>query len=556
MINQYNLKLSYINNGILYASSKEKTGHYILSIENPSDNSLAISVNPLTKLEHIKFTLEYDYTFNAEDKVFLNSYQSWTDCRERSANDKEKDLPFFSKYIDSFLHASRYGDYDFALYNSNKAGFFHGFSYGYVRSGNNLMLIGSLKESTGFTLIYCDMKDNKIILEKDLEGLTLEAGENYELINFAMYNGEYDNVFDNYFSQLKIAKPRFFSKTGYTSWYNYYQNINEDIINKDLNSISNSANKLDIFQIDDGYQTAVGDWGSVNLTKFPSGMRAVANKIHNKDMQAGLWLAPFNAQKTSKLFHEHKDWFIKDSKDYQLCAGGNWGGFYTLNFYLPEVREYLAKVFDTVFTEWNFDMVKLDFLYSVCIRPFGGKTRGQIMHDAMTLLRKLCKHKLILGCGVPMFSAFGLVDFCRTGADVSLSWTQNYFQKTHRECVSTINGINNTIFRRHLDGRAFCNDPDVVILRSDNNKLTLEQRKLLAKINYLCGNLIFVSDDISTYNEEEVKAFDAATSKGSKKVNSAEYINQDDIKIDYIEDGVSKTLVFDITNGVLKQGEI
>lgn len=182
------------------------------------------------------------------------------------------------------------------------------------------------------------MVNGKIIVEKDLEGLTLKAGKTYEVMNLFYCLDEYDAAFDKYFRTANIPTPRIKQKIGYTSWYNYYNKISNDIIKRDLESIANSSIKLDIFQVDDGYQTAVGDWLSVDTVKFPQGMAQVAEDIHSKDMLAGIWLAPFNAQRSSKIAHEHKDWLINDSKGYHILAGMNWGGYYTLDFYNPEVR--------------------------------------------------------------------------------------------------------------------------------------------------------------------------------------------------------------------------
>ena len=38
---------------------------------------------------------------------------------------------------------------------------------------------------------------------------------------------------------------------------------------------------------------------------------------------------------------------------------------------------------------WGFDLVKLDFLYAVCMLPTEYKTRGQIMCEAMDFLREV-----------------------------------------------------------------------------------------------------------------------------------------------------------------------
>ena len=85
---------------------------------------------------------------------------------------------------------------------------------------------------------------------------------------------------------------------------------------------------------------------------------------------------------------------------------------------------------------WGFDLVKLDFLYAVCMLPTEYKTRGQIMCEAMDFLREVIGDKLILGCGVPLGPAFGKVDYCRIGPDVGLNWDGAPKEKLlHRERV-------------------------------------------------------------------------------------------------------------------------
>ena len=164
---------------------------------------------------------------------------------------------------------------------------------------------------------------------------------------------------------------------------------------------------IDFFQIDDGYQTAVGDWLSIIDEKFPDGMKHCADEIHAKGMKAGLWLAPLGAQFNSKIRKEHPDWIIKDKKGRQVLAGINWGTFYALDIENEECAEYIRHCFDVILNEWGFDMVKLDFLYAACIIPRNGKSRGQLMCEAMDFIRYCVGDKLILGCGVPLWPSFG-----------------------------------------------------------------------------------------------------------------------------------------------------
>jgi hypothetical protein len=91
--------------------------------------------------------------------------------------------------------------------------------------------------------------------------------------------------------------------------------------------------------------------------------------------------------------------------------------------YNEGAREYLRSVFDTVLNKWGFDMVKLDFLFAAAMIPRLGKTRGEIMWDAMSFLREIVgPKKIILGCGVPLAASFRKVDYCRIGSDVAPWW--------------------------------------------------------------------------------------------------------------------------------------
>lgn len=549
MLDNYRLRITYINSGKLYGTSNEKTGHYVID-GNVDANHCSFIIRPTVKMEKIRFSLTYSYDFDDDTKVYLNGYQSWTDSRELTKKDTMPPLTEWASMTKFFSKCDDYGDYNFTKYIADK-GFFHGFSYGYIKNGNNIQLIGSLNERSGYTVIYVDMEKNEIVIEKELEGVTLDNGDSYELMNIFFAEGGYDEVFDNYFSTLNIPKPRRSTTTGYTSWYNYYSHIDANIINRDLESIAKQKYKLNIFQIDDGFQTQTGDWLSIDPIKFPDGLKPVVDNIHSKDMLAGLWLAPFNANRKSEVFKKHKDWFIRNSKDILQCAGVNWGPFYTLDIYNPEVKDYLKKVFDTVLLDYGFDMVKLDFLYSVSIVPYNGKSRGEIMCDAMDLIRELCGDKLVLGCGVPLFPSFGKVDYCRIGCDVSLNWSRpTYFNRYHRESIGTENTLKNTIFRRHLDGRAFVNDPDVFLLRQGNIKLTLDQRALLAKINKLCGNLLFTSDNVAEYTKEQQAIFNDTIAPCKKKIIDANYIDIDIVAIDYIINGKTEKLVFNIKDGI------
>ena len=130
------------------------------------------------------------------------------------------------------------------------------------------------------------------------------------------------------------------------------------------------------------------------------------------------------------------------------------------------------------------------------------------MTRAMEWLREMCGDRLILGCGVPLMPAFGLVDYCRVSCDVGLDWDGSWLMRqTHRERVSTRQAMANTIFRRELNGRAWLSDPDVFFLREENLKLTEEEKTTLATVNALFGGMLLCSDDMGKYGEKALAAY-------------------------------------------------
>ena len=464
-----------------------------------------------------KLYAEFEYEYSENDKIFLNGYQSWTDSVEHPIDGKMRGISHIPCAITEKYAFSQYGDYNFADYGDNM----HGWSYGYIRSGDRYRFIGSLSEETGFTQIITLVGKGLVALKKDCEGVAVN-GEWCALKVLLTDGGEYE-VFDGYFLELGIrprtAKPVF----GYTSWYNHYQDINESTIKEDLRSLDALTCKADVFQIDDGWQTAVGDWLSVDHDKFPEGMKKIADEISGSGLTPGIWFAPFVCEENSEIFRNNKNWILLDDKLEYVRGGSNWSGFYALDIYNPEVREYIRFAIETIVNEWGYRLLKLDFLYAACIVPRRDKTRGQIMAEAMDFLRECAADAMILGCGVPLASAFGKVEYCRIGCDVSLDWNDKpHMRLMHRERVSTKNTVLNTVFRRQLDGRAFLNDPDVFLLRPCNNSLSDEQKNCLAEINALMGSVLFTSDNFYDYTEKETKELSKVL-----KIRNAQIISAD-----------------------------
>ena len=546
-------RLKYSLAGAVYETVGYSGPHFSVITVN-DESGVKLTLIPSRPITLISASLEFWHEYEKSEKFFVNGYQSWTTSGEMSAEDIYRGttpLAGVTKYTKDMAITS--GDYAFTRYEP-RPGFFHSFTYTYLRRGDELEFFGSLSERNGYTVFYSDMEKHIFSVEKDVEGLTIS--EPYEMFDIVRFVGGYDEVFDKYFAAMSLpAKKHIDRLTGYTSWYNYFQKIDENIILRDLKGLSRARESVNIFQIDDGYEPFVGDWLDYNGKDFPNGMKTIADAVHRDGYLAGIWLAPFNVQRgKSRILKEHPDWLIRnpDGKPQLGCVA--WGGAYTLDIYNSEVREHLKKVFDTVLNDWGYDMVKLDFLYSQCRTPRDNKTRGTIMCEAMDFLRECVGDKIILGCGVPLGPAFGVVDACRISCDVDLSYGGKFYNSMsiNNELPSAQNAINNSMFRRHLNGRAFLNDPDVFFLRDHNLTFTWEQKLLLAKINNLFGRVLFVSDDAGEYSEAELEVLKETFRESDAKILDVKCVGaraDGNYEIKFIENGEEKLLYFNLFTG-------
>lgn len=450
--------------------------------------------------------------------VLINGYQSWTDSSWRPEVSSVGRLRW---PISRLLYP--YGDYRFFSRGSRlkKRLYSNVFVAGELsppeKQSNDIWLFGSMNEEQGFTRWYLVREglSIKIVLEKDIEGREHKEGE--DIIDFITLSGPEKKVFEYWYKEAGYKKKQVPATTGFTSWYNFYTDINEKQLTGVLNAYDKTGAAIDYFQIDDGYQTAVGDWLSIN-EDFNGDMKPIADKIHESGKQAGLWLAPFIIEKNSKIYKEHPEWVKKYANGKPVRAGYNplWSGpFYALDIDNTKVQDYLEQVFKTVFDKYRFDLVKLDFLYAACIVPAANKTRAETMRYAMQLLRKWCGKGKILACGVPLNSAFGLVEYSRIGADLGLSWETRWLRHLQfRERISTKSTLGSTITRSVLDNLAFGNDPDVILLRDEkrsgkngNISLSKSERFTVLVTNHLFGSLVFSSDHPDYYDDETKRLY-------------------------------------------------
>jgi len=351
-----------------------------------------------------------------------------------------------------------------------------------------------------------------------LDGIPLEPGSTVESeplwLNFAPSSIDLAERWAILAGKAMKARVHEHAPVGWCSWYYYYTKINEEQMVENLEKLAALKERLciELIQLDDGYQTQIGDWLESNQ-KFPSGIPVLLKKIAEKDFTTGIWTAPFLARPKSRLFQDHPDWFLKNHKGMPRSGGINplWGGrVYALDPTHPEAQKYLFDVFSTMRNEWKADFFKIDFCYAAALPAFRhdpNSTRASALRLGLETIREAIGDAYLLGCGCPLAPAVGIVDAMRIGSDVTPKWENKLMKSllSDDNCLGTRHALRNILTRSFLHGRFWVNDPDCLMIRRKKNKLTDDEVIAMASVYAVTGGMILLSDDMSLVDEDRLE---------------------------------------------------
>ncbi len=112
--------------------------------------------------------------------------------------------------------------------------------------------------------------------------------------------------------------------------------------------------------LDDGWQTAEGDW-YLDRKKFPRGdadMAAFAAAAKSAGLKPKLWIAPLAVDPGTDLLHDHTDMLLLN-KDGAVQNVTWWNAFTLCPAYPPTIENAKALI-RKVMTTWGYDGLKLD----------------------------------------------------------------------------------------------------------------------------------------------------------------------------------------------------
>jgi alpha-galactosidase len=298
---------------------------------------------------------------------------------------------------------------------------------------------------------------------------------------------------------------------GWSSWYQYSRQVTREDVrsNLDLAADRYAALGLELVQVDDGYQAAVGDWLEAG-DGFAGGMKEVAEEIEARGKVPGIWVAPFTATRRSRLFAEHRDWFIRVRRKRAALAGisPDWKGrYYGLDLTNPEVLEHLRDVFGTL-AGFGYRFFKLDFLATGLLegrRHDPSLTRAEAARRALTTIREAVgEESVLMAAGGPVMLGAGILDVQRVGPDVAPAWRPRYQRWIRdRATPGARNCLINALTRSFMNGRLFEADPDCLMLRATDTRLNAGEIRTLASGIAVFGGAMLVSDDLALWGPEQ-----------------------------------------------------
>ncbi len=194
---------------------------------------------------------------------------------------------------------------------------------------------------------------------------------------------------------------------GWASWNNYRIHINEELLKKQVDALVETG-LADVgytyFNIDDGFFAGRDQDGKIRShpKRFPSGMKAMAEYIHDKGLKAGIYSDA--GKNTCAHMHDNDD--------------GNTDGLGVglYGYDEQDLRTYLV--------EWDYDFIKVDWCGGLCLK-LDEKARYSRIGQLIETLRQEKGQDIIYNVCRWEFPGAWVVDVAdswRTSADIDLSF--------------------------------------------------------------------------------------------------------------------------------------
>jgi alpha-galactosidase len=391
------------------------------------------------------------------------------------------------------------------------------------RDSRRALLAGFLSQRQAFGSLEVDLDplEPRLRMWANADGVRLDAGESFLtdwacLLPFDVDDAEGLDPYWEAVATENQARNDGDIPLGWCSWYQFFDSVTQENMLENLAWAESNQDRIpmNLIQLDDGFQAEIGDWSGFKET-FPDGVSPIAKRAKGAGFQPGIWLAPLIVKPNARIIKEHPDWLLRSKAGIPTPAGFIWDSFTrALDPSHPEVLEHVQKMMRTAVQDWGYEYLKLDFLYAGAlggVRHNPKVTRAQALTHALRLMREAAGEGVtMLGCGCPIGSGIGIFDAMRIGADVAPNWMPSYKGiefpfRNEPDFPAVRNALRNTITRAPLHRQWWVNDPDCLLIRGQDTRLSESEVQSLATVIALSAGSLIISDDLPHLDEERIE---------------------------------------------------
>jgi alpha-galactosidase len=390
--------------------------------------------------------------------------------------------------------------------------------------------------------------DGEVVAEAFLGGAELGAAERRHLHDLRVVAGDPGEALATWAawagecSDARVAAPY---QVGWCSWYQYFHDVTEAYLRANLTRAGDWP--IDVFQLDDGYQAAIGDW-LFRADSFPSPLERIAADIDAAGLVPGLWLAPFLVSPASRVAAEHPEWIVRRASGRPAIGAANprWGGEqWILDTSHPAVLSHLEQLArQLVDMGWRY--LKLDFTYAPSFTAEWHdptRTPAERVRAGFDAVRRGAgDDAFVLGCGAPVGPCIGVVDGMRIGPDVAPHWAPRVTGPYAGTAPSVLNAWRNTLARSFQHRRLWLNDPDCLMLRTRDTELSEAQVRAWGLAVAASGGMALISDDLALLDGTSRRLLDEVLDAG-RSVDARSSAEGPPVCPDLLERATPTTLV-------------
>lgn len=241
---------------------------------------------------------------------------------------------------------------------------------------------------------------------------------------------------------------------------------------------------VDAATLDPGWPRGPGDW-TVDPLRFPHGLRAIRDAMHEQELRAGLRLAPFLVSRESAAFRLSPTSVVRSPAVDPVEVAPGEPTVFALDLTQDAVLARIRALGRQIVEEWGFDLVEAAELDQSVVS--GWRADGTVSPIAayrrgLQTFRSALSGRLLIAAEAPLFSSVDLVDGLLTTA------------------VPLRRADAGPLLRTFLHALGASTGPAPVLVNAPDQ--TIDEARAAATIASFGGGLITLGDDLGSLPPE------------------------------------------------------